>query len=620
MADTDDAAKLVRDAEMLYQKTGQLLEEHSQKLKIAMENIAKTHAEVLQVAVKHSDELFTRSWSGMMERLGEQTTRILSESASRGMRLSLSSGMINDLKPGLGEAGKAIGSTLGEMAGGALGLWFGPAGAAIGAKVGAVAGGAVVGSAQMQLEGYRMLGARVTPVAYAGRGGADEGDFEKTGREYRRSIMEIVVTTGAAADAVEKLATALSYVGVGFLEGGKEASAFALAAERAMNIQPGVVGKLETRAIRQYGESWEIVKGQIDLVNIEVVKMNMLVRDQGNAIANTWKSADSLIDAMGQIESGVKNTSMSMESMNLVYLSLLDTMTKAGNVRPGAMVQTATNIMSALGPRGGKDASDEQRRSAAIQLLLERTGVGRGELTLLREKQKQYPGMGLASAAEMNANTSELGGAGFTMGMLLGVNDLAKTAGVEKTQTILGTMLGSSLSQTELARLAESASNLQKMGYTKPMTPKEIEIESAKNPEFKKEWENVKDVTERAKKQGEAQLSALDKIGNLLNEISIWTNGTTGQMRDRVGQTLGISKPGEHTSWTKLLTTDPIPGMLGVPQQGVSGGAQTTNSTGQANVRDHEPDRETIHIPDHMAKNVVEGSLSRLKGATSPGH
>lgn len=610
--------ELTRVAEAAYEKTGRLLDEHAAKMEKAVEQMTSMHKKVMDAVAKQTDELFTRTWKGMWVRLGEQTTQILSESVSRSLRLSISSSMLSDLKPGFGNIGTSLGQTLGKAAGEAIGAAWGPIGSMIGGGIGQGVGGFGIDAASMQLEGYRMLGARAVPTAYAGKAGADV-DFEKVGREYRVAVKDIVVATGATADAVDKLAQSLSRVGVGFLEGGKAEVEFALAAERAMNLVPGTVEKLQTRTVLQYGESLEVVRGQMQLVNIETTKMAMLSKENSHSFTATWRSAQNLIDAFGQIESGVKNTSVSLESMTEMSRLLLETMGEAGDTRSGAQVKTATDLINAFAPQAGKDLAEEKKRGFTQSMFLERTGMGQNILAQIREAQKKkYLGMGGAAVAEMLSATDEskMFGANYTLSMMAGAADYGVVAGMDKEQGVLQAM-GFNLSQPELFRMNESMTKLREMGFSGAKTSKQIEEMEEKNPEFKKRYEEVKNIQERAKKQGDAQLSALDRIANLLTEISAWTNGNYTTMRDRAGQAMGLAEKGGHAGLIDILANITNPAalanvgetVLGHPERKVSMGVTATPG-GEST----QTSREDTHIPDSTIQHIEGAAGTRSMG------
>ena len=602
-------------AEEAYEKTGRMIDDHVEKMRKATESMGKMHEEVTKMAAGMLEDLFTKEWRKLWLKLGEDTTRIVSEAVSRGMRMSMSTQMIADVKPGLGDAGVEIGKSLGKAVGMAMGAELGPIGMQLAGQLGSAIGGVTFGAAQMQLEGYRMMGARAAPTAYAGQGRADM-DFEKMGREYRAAILDITVSTGASADQVEKLAQALSRLGVGFLEGGKEEASFALAAERAMNLQAGTVEKLDTKAVQQYGESITIMRGQMNLVNMEMLKMTQLERDQGNTIAATYKSGTILIDTLGQIESGTKNTSVSMESMNMIGVSLVDVMTKAGNVRPGAITQTATHLTSAFLPQGGKDFADEARKSALIPLLLNRTALGQSQYARELEEQKKYPGLGLASTGEMASSGSKEFAADHFFAMLAGAADLSKERGMPVAAATIEATTGVKLSPVDMQRAVELFGRLQKEGVTGYMSDEDAVKRAEGDDQFKKDWAAWKDLQKRAAEQGDAQMSELTKIGNLLTQISIWTNEQSESVADKFSHWYGLSKKGEHPGWWKTFA-DLVTGAPRVKEEPPTPPAPAGGGQGQGG--GGEPAVETGTHVDNVADAHTNAANARASARGSGG-
>src|SRR5206468_5176759 len=137
---------------------------------------------------------------------------------------------------GLGEAANEIGKTLGDAIGAHVTSDLG--------KKLAQFGGV---SIEMLFRGFgiyeslRMAGARLTPMITAGRGGsgASGGDFARAGQTAISRIAEIQQHTGASQEAVVRVLTELSRVGIAFDETGRHATQYVLAADMDMNLEPG---------------------------------------------------------------------------------------------------------------------------------------------------------------------------------------------------------------------------------------------------------------------------------------------------------------------------------------------------------------------------------------------
>src|SRR5437773_2235806 len=180
-------------------------------------------------------------------------------------------------------------------------------------------------------------------------------------------------------------------------------------------------------------------------------------------MAGAWKAGNNWIDALGQIESGVKNTSVSLESMSMISVTLLDTMTKVGNVRPGAAIKTATSLAGAFLPQPGQDAADEIRRSDAYTKLLSASNPAL--LARLEAERGKHHNAGIATTADIINATDPNFGMQFFLGMGSGVAKMVNEGGAEgipRAQTFVSTMLGAKLSGTDLVRWMDAQEEIRK--------------------------------------------------------------------------------------------------------------------------------------------------------------
>src|SRR5439155_11161864 len=150
---------------------------------------------------------------------------------------------------------------------------------------------------------------------------------------------------------------------------------------------------------------------------------------------------------------------------------------------------------------------------------------------------------------------------------------------------------GVKLSPVDMQRAVELFGRLQKEGVTGYMSDEDAVKRAEGDDQFKKDWAAWKDLQKRAAEQGDAQMSELTKIGNLLTQISIWTNEQSESVADKFSHWYGLSKKGEHPGWWKtfadLVTgaprvkeeppTPPAPAGGG---QGQGGGGEPAVETG----------------------------------------
>jgi hypothetical protein len=305
---------------------------------------------------------------------------------------------------GLGTLGDKLGKGIGEMFGKGLQMGFralSPEAAGAGMLGMTIAGlptvlglvGEQVHKSFARYEAYRMLGAKMAPVMRGGgKPGMGDSDFYQMGTEYTSRSNEIRGMTGESTRAINDVAQQLSRVGIGFDEAGKHATAYALSADRVLNVQRGMTAALEVEAVTKYGEAWEDVT--------KVIKDTTGAREYFAEIADQTRSANdrslasnqTLLEMFKSVRESTKGASYNMVGLNRLFLNTVDTMRHIG-LRPQAMNALAGEFLSRIAPTT-TGMNETIMQGAFLKDALQSTREGRMLLNAafgLAEKQGIHP-------------------------------------------------------------------------------------------------------------------------------------------------------------------------------------------------------------------------------------
>ena len=239
------------------------------------------------------------------------------------------------------EAGKAIGAALGK----GLAQQFGKS-PELGRQLGALLGGGFVAGIQAR-EGIRMLGARLMPVLTAGH--ELRTDFTRSGAQALRISTDIQRATGASQEEIFGLAAELSRLGIRFDQAGEKATRYALAAEKVLNLESGLVEALDATIITQYGESWQDVAKILQGVSSATEYWHNVARRTHSSLAVALSSTNMLAQLYQDVAGAVKGTALEATAMNTMLLGMVNTMGQMG-LRPGMMGGVVREFMQRMAP------------------------------------------------------------------------------------------------------------------------------------------------------------------------------------------------------------------------------------------------------------------------------
>jgi hypothetical protein len=319
-------------------------------------------------------------------------------------------------------------------------------------------------------EQRRMIGAKMAPVIAAGKGSQTDGFFA-TGQSYIRRVIEIRQATGESAQAVEGVLTDLSRLGIGFDKVGMEATKYAMAADKVLNLQAGMTKQLEATAIRQYGEEWQDVGSVMQNISGITQYWSSVAERSRSSSAAALASHQTLLEMYKQVQSATKGTSFSMTGLSEMMVATIGTMHKF-NIRPGMMAQAAGEFMAAIAPKTS-GLHETIQQGFFLRDLLSRSTQGQAILSQansLAEQQGMDPlfsNLAINQVLTLNKGATAAFGSGVLQGLgrmrdnLPGGSVSDKNAAMMyKMQAFLGTTplvsnLALRMSDEYMRRLAE---------------------------------------------------------------------------------------------------------------------------------------------------------------------
>jgi hypothetical protein len=458
-------------------------------------------AEDLKVAIRVQYELQREAILKTLRDAGFEHVRVLNE--DRRNLLDRYKSLGEDYKAGLAmafgkhdfnlidtifKAGMATTGQLGSQGG--LGRWVEQGGNEVGKMVGQAMGKSPAGKAALGMiwgelieagvklygayEARRMMGAKMAPVISAGKE-MQTGGFLATGQSYIRRVIEIRQATGESAQAVEGVLTELSRVGIAFDKIGMDATKYAIAADKVLNLQRGMTAQLEQTAVRQYGEEWKDV-GMVmqDLTSVTQYWASVAERTKSSNAA-ALASNQTLLDMYKQVMGATKGTSFSMEGLGKMMLASIGTMEKFG-VRPGMMAAATGEFMASIAPKAS-GLHETIQQGYFLRDLLSRSTQGQAILSqanALAEQQGIDPlfsNLAINQVLAINKGASADFGGGILQGLVRMRDQLPggsvsdkNSAMMYKMQAFLGT--SPMVSQLALKMSGEYSKNLSRPGAT----------------------------------------------------------------------------------------------------------------------------------------------------------
>lgn len=540
-----------QEVEELFRRMRSAMEEYTRTVQEGIKGVGQEYTEMMRKSTKElaTEQSLREFWFNAGEMIGAG----IAEATQKSLQRSLP-GELAQLEPGFGK--------LGEQLGGGLlgGLVFATTGSPALAQLGRSFGSTLTKAVSMQLEGYEMIGARVAPQARAGF--EMPTDFDKVGREYRQMIMELGKETGASADQIAKLVAQLSRVGVGFLEGGRDAAQYALAAEKVMNLNKSTISSLQLETVEKYGQSIDAATRSTEQLRSVQREMLAMFHQSENQMHKTLATGQILADTFEAMRSGAIQSGAGIDHLNQAAALFYKTMAGGGAegapmYRPEMLKTLGQSAVTGLFPVLAGGIDEEIQRSQSDWLFLQRGGgIGRQVLEDLG-----------ANAADFIADPSKLLNLNLAQSKMLSDPEqadkwaqayFAKMVGIAdiyqdnpmKAQRLLsdrGMMPGTGeLIFNTINALRARNFSTDKWSEENMKIAKAWGMEEQRTPQERELLENAglyRNLMEIAKEQGDAQRSVMDTVADALTDISTHMGEYWDNFRRSVRSAFGIETP-----------------------------------------------------------------------------
>ena len=461
---------------------------------------------------------------------GEAFSRALNTAVERGI------GDINvgQMETTLGAMSSSIANIVGILVGGTTAAYTANPAAVV------AAGGAaqqltsqIVNAVGMQLEGYRMMGARVLPLT-----GQDfmqyAQDLSGVGAEYQRTLSEMRQSTGASEQETAQLIRTLAQLGIGFLEGSRDIIQYNTALERMLVLRPGTILQTETALVKEFGQSINDIKPIMEGMIEAVRRYQNEYKNLGNTTAGAFQSMQLFHDALMQTTSAARTSGASLDTLLTLSQSLMDTMITGegkGLFRPEHIVQGAGSILQILTPSGKGTITAGAPMQGAIMTVIQQTEFGKNLLQRFQEIQKERglaPGpaqLGLAAEYYIRSGNMQERGLQYAFSVLSGLQQMIQQGPQGKTAVSL--LLGNlNVDQREAEMLFQHIDDLTRRGVFSAQDPfalyKELVAKKDLTPQS---LELSRKIVETAGQVAPETLSAMDKAALELTKLSTYFAG-----------------------------------------------------------------------------------------------
>lgn len=627
----EDAARLEDESRQAADEARRIMTEDIEFLKKSFKEVQEAHKKAMQQIANDTAEEMVRRHVQAVSKIADAASSLLSEAIHRSMRLSLDSSL-SDVQPGFGRVGRdaaqAVGSTFGTM----LGTYL-TGNPQMGAMIGKIIGtatGFATDAVSMQAEGYQMIGASVAPMMTAGK--ESRQDFEQMGAEYRTSITEIGFATGATADQIRSTADALSKLGAGFGTTGKEETKFALAADRVLNLKTDTTLKMQTDLVTKYGESLHVARRATRDIAEELTAFTVAQKANNNAVAGAFSAGATLTDALAQIGSQARNSGASLESVNTIAMTLIQTMSSGkggGTMRPEAIAKGTGGLIAGLMPNPGSSTGVEARRSSIDRMLMMRGG-GAGIINRM---------MSSKVAGEMREAGMDPGGMNFDLltklflsgpgrrgdamrvfsTRLAGMGNMIEEGGGKAVQALLQDRMGGEeiiIAQRMLKELKERHGF--DPGHDTAKEFKKMLTEHRDDPQYQETGKSLRHVLGTAAKQGDAMKSTMDHWSKELTKLSAYFNQHYWrQARNAFADAFGLP-----TGSGVMSILGSVAGVLGGDPEAISNAARGTAGIVARGSLPAAPEvhRQETTIGDHTANTIRDNETRNQGGQTVRGN
>lgn len=527
---------------------GKVIAEYKNTLQQIQENFDRLFVTMSQTIGEQS----RASWTRFFADLGAFGAQIIGDIISRGVRMGLQTSLTSDVQTSL----DALSGPIANMLSTAIGVAVAKnpvSGAGIGAIMSPIIdrlAGPVLSRLGMELEGYRMVGARAAPIIDPGfledfqRTGATLKDF---GQFYTSELIRVQFASGATAESVLQAWQAFSRLGIGLASGGSELAEFTLALEKTLNLKPGTILQVEMDIVRRYGENLSAIIPVMNTVVDTTRAMSHAYANQSNATAGAFRSAQNVIEALSQISSQARNSQVSIETLTSASALLLRTAVTPGTgralFRPEEAVRTAGVALAALMPSPQSTTAAEAMASGLTTDLLSQSELGREVLKkeVAMARTLGLPPGSLETAASMMVVQDEDHAIRRLLAMSMGVREMIRREGETSVQLRFETQRG--VDPRSWIEIREFQRRLGALGVFEAEDPLTRFREVLGDPQNRAVSDEVKKYLHTAKEIGDNSRSMLDRIASNLQSVSeYFQNSYFSDSRNAVREAFGLER------------------------------------------------------------------------------
>lgn len=280
---------------------------------------------------------------------------------------------------GFGLLGRQLGRTFGGSLGQSIDKRFSAGSLAsemrLFQRMGEFAGDVMLQTIAMQIEGFRMIGAKMAPVMTAGFSG-DDTDFKQLGIDMTLLSNQLVLDTAKTIGEIATMGTKLSQLGMGFRESGAQAAQYTFALSNVKNLKVETAYGLVEQAVRQHGQDWQTVAQAMEQFTAASTMYEQQSKNGNDAMAQSFSSLENLVGMYDQVRTSIGVTSLDMIALSSIFLGFVNVSKEMGG-RTDMITQQIAGIMRSLFSIQQGSLGDIMNRSNFIVTQLQRTQFGR---------------------------------------------------------------------------------------------------------------------------------------------------------------------------------------------------------------------------------------------------
>lgn len=280
---------------------------------------------------------------------------------------------------GFGSLGRQLGRTFGGSLGQSIDKRFSAGSMAsemrLFQRMGEFAGDVMLQTIAMQIEGFRMVGAKMAPVMTAGFGG-EETDYKQLGIDMTLLANQLVLDTAKTVGEIATMGSKLSQLGMGFRESGAQATQYTFALANVKNLKVDTAYGLIEQAVRQHGQDWQTVAQAMEQFTAATAMYQQQAKSGNDAMAQSFSSLENLVGMYNQVRTSIGTTGLDMMALSSIFLGFVNVSKEMGG-RTDMITQQIAGIMRSLFSIQQGSLGDIMNRSNFIITQLRSSQFGR---------------------------------------------------------------------------------------------------------------------------------------------------------------------------------------------------------------------------------------------------